>query len=212
MLLAAGVPGGAGQRHAPPPLSPSVHLCLCLSLAHPLAPKTFEAHLQHLETRPAHPPRAGSPPLECFVRCEVPGPVVPALLSSLRRVAEDVRAAGESKGEAALCPTGGPRPGDGKPQGPGHSRGPVPASPGSAASCSAVWAWVTSSPHLHRWSGRLRPRAPPGVPSTHSCPSASHPPPRGPPKSSGSRGKCPSWTSATTSSPSLTLTWTWITR
>uniref|UniRef100_A0A8C2Y401 Biopterin-dependent aromatic amino acid hydroxylase family profile domain-containing protein n=1 Tax=Capra hircus TaxID=9925 RepID=A0A8C2Y401_CAPHI len=59
--------------------------------------ETFEAHLQHLETRPAHPPRAGSPPLECFVRCEVPGPVVPALLSSLRRVAEDVRAAGESK-------------------------------------------------------------------------------------------------------------------
>lgn len=84
-------------------------ICVCLSLAHPLAPKTFEAHLQHLETRPAHPPKAGSPPLECFVRCEVPGPVVPALLSSLRRVAEDVRAAGESKGEAALRPTGGPR-------------------------------------------------------------------------------------------------------
>ena len=60
-------------------------------------------------TRPAQPPRAGSPPLECFVRCEVPGPVVPALLSALRRVAEDVRAAGESKGEAALGPPVGPR-------------------------------------------------------------------------------------------------------
>uniref|UniRef100_A0A4W2BL01 Tyrosine 3-monooxygenase n=1 Tax=Bos indicus x Bos taurus TaxID=30522 RepID=A0A4W2BL01_BOBOX len=59
--------------------------------------ETFEAHLHHLETRPAQPLRAGSPPLECFVRCEVPGPVVPALLSALRRVAEDVRAAGESK-------------------------------------------------------------------------------------------------------------------
>lgn len=46
--------------------------------------------------------------MECFVRCEVPGPAVPALLSALRRVAEDVRAAGESKGEAALGPeTGG---------------------------------------------------------------------------------------------------------
>ncbi|MXQ90487.1 hypothetical protein E5288_WYG015978 [Bos mutus] len=70
--------------------------------------ETFEAHLHHLETRPAQPLRAGSPPLECFVRCEVPGPVVPALLSALRRVAEDVRAAGESKGEAALGPTVGP--------------------------------------------------------------------------------------------------------
>ncbi|KAI4530260.1 hypothetical protein MG293_020116 [Ovis ammon polii] len=68
--------------------------------------ETFEAHLQHLETRPAHPPRAGSPPLECFVRCEVPGPVVPALLSSLRRVAEDVRAAGESKDGAGGCGRG----------------------------------------------------------------------------------------------------------
>uniref|UniRef100_A0A8C6ECJ7 Tyrosine hydroxylase n=1 Tax=Moschus moschiferus TaxID=68415 RepID=A0A8C6ECJ7_MOSMO len=59
--------------------------------------ETFEAHVYHLETRPAQPPRAGSPALECFVRCEVPSPVVPALLSALRRVAEDVRAAGESK-------------------------------------------------------------------------------------------------------------------
>lgn len=31
-------------------------------------------------------------------------------------------------------------------------------------------------------------------------------------KSSGSQGKFPSWTSATTWSPSLTLTWTWVTR
>ncbi|XP_043779501.1 tyrosine 3-monooxygenase [Cervus elaphus] len=59
--------------------------------------ETFEAHVHHLETRPARPPRAGSPAMECFVRCEVPGPAVPALLSALRRVAEDVRAAGESK-------------------------------------------------------------------------------------------------------------------
>ena len=90
----------AGQGcNTRPLLRLHLSICLCLSLSHPLAPKTFEAHLHHLETRPAQPPRAGSPPLECFVRCEVPGPVVPALLSALRRVAEDVRAAGESKGK-----------------------------------------------------------------------------------------------------------------
>jgi len=100
----------AGQGcNTRPLLRLHLSICLCLSLSHPLAPKTFEAHLHHLETRPAQPLRAGSPPLECFVRCEVPGPVVPALLSALRRVAEDVRAAGESKGEAALGPAVGPR-------------------------------------------------------------------------------------------------------
>ncbi|KAF6106667.1 tyrosine hydroxylase [Phyllostomus discolor] len=59
--------------------------------------ETFEAQILHLETRPAPRPRAGGPPLEYFVRCEVPGADLPALLSSVRRVAEDVRGAGESK-------------------------------------------------------------------------------------------------------------------
>ncbi|XP_053514502.1 tyrosine 3-monooxygenase isoform X2 [Artibeus jamaicensis] len=59
--------------------------------------ETFEAQILHLETRPALRPRAGVPHLEYFTRCEVPSADLPALLSSLRRVAEDVRGAGESK-------------------------------------------------------------------------------------------------------------------
>ncbi|XP_073739402.1 tyrosine 3-monooxygenase isoform X3 [Callorhinus ursinus] len=59
--------------------------------------ETFEAQIHHLETRPAQKPRAGGPHLEYFVRCEVPSADLPALLSSVRRVAEDVRGAGESK-------------------------------------------------------------------------------------------------------------------
>nr|XP_035930629.1 tyrosine 3-monooxygenase isoform X2 [Halichoerus grypus] len=59
--------------------------------------ETFEAQIHHLETRPAQKPRAGGPHLEYFVRCEVPSADLPALLSSVRRVAEDVRGAGENK-------------------------------------------------------------------------------------------------------------------
>ncbi|KAB1251313.1 Tyrosine 3-monooxygenase [Camelus dromedarius] len=62
--------------------------------------ETFEAQIHHLETRPAQKPRAGGPQLEYFVRCEVPSTALPALLSSVRRVAEDVRGVGENKGEA----------------------------------------------------------------------------------------------------------------
>ncbi|EQB78424.1 tyrosine hydroxylase [Camelus ferus] len=58
---------------------------------------TFEAQIHHLETRPAQKPRAGGPQLEYFVRCEVPSTALPALLSSVRRVAEDVRGVGENK-------------------------------------------------------------------------------------------------------------------
>ncbi|KAB1251312.1 Tyrosine 3-monooxygenase [Camelus dromedarius] len=59
--------------------------------------ETFEAQIHHLETRPAQKPRAGGPQLEYFVRCEVPSTALPALLSSVRRVAEDVRGVGENK-------------------------------------------------------------------------------------------------------------------
>ncbi|XP_032496431.1 tyrosine 3-monooxygenase isoform X2 [Phocoena sinus] len=59
--------------------------------------ETFEAQIYHLETRPAQKPQAGGPHLEYFVRCEVPSAALPTLLSSLRRVAEDVRGAGENK-------------------------------------------------------------------------------------------------------------------
>ncbi|KAI5278594.1 Tyrosine 3-Monooxygenase [Manis pentadactyla] len=57
----------------------------------------FEAQILHLETRPAQRPREGGPHLEYFVRCELPSANLPALLGSVRQVAEDVRSAGENK-------------------------------------------------------------------------------------------------------------------
>lgn len=54
-------------------------ICVCLSLAHPLAPRHFEA----LSTwRPGRPTRRGADARPWVPCCEVPGPVVPALLSS----------------------------------------------------------------------------------------------------------------------------------
>lgn len=76
-----------------PQLSPSFSLFLLL------LPKTFEAKIHHLETRPAQRPLAGSPHLEYFVRFEVPSGDLAALLSSVRRVSDDVRSAREDKGE-----------------------------------------------------------------------------------------------------------------
>ncbi|ELK13209.1 Tyrosine 3-monooxygenase [Pteropus alecto] len=52
--------------------------------------EVFEAQIHHLETRPPRRPRAGGPQLECFVRCAVPSATLPALISSVRRVAEDM--------------------------------------------------------------------------------------------------------------------------
>lgn len=76
----------------------SSHLSLS-SLFLLLFPKTFEAKIHHLETRPAQRPLAGSPHLEYFVRFEVPSGDLAALLSSVRRVSDDVRSAREDKGE-----------------------------------------------------------------------------------------------------------------
>ncbi|XP_027800427.2 tyrosine 3-monooxygenase isoform X1 [Marmota flaviventris] len=59
--------------------------------------ETFEAKIHHLETRPAQRPQAESPHLEYFVRFEVPSGDLAALLSSVRRVSDDVRSAGEDK-------------------------------------------------------------------------------------------------------------------
>ncbi|XP_039696284.1 tyrosine 3-monooxygenase [Pteropus medius] len=59
--------------------------------------EAFEAQIHHLETRPPRRPQAGGPQLECFIRCEVPSATLPALISSVRRVAEDVRGAGENR-------------------------------------------------------------------------------------------------------------------
>ncbi|XP_012876437.1 PREDICTED: tyrosine 3-monooxygenase isoform X2 [Dipodomys ordii] len=59
--------------------------------------ETFEAKIHHLETRPAPRPREGGPHLEYLVRLEVPSGDLAALLSSLRRVAEDLHSAKEDK-------------------------------------------------------------------------------------------------------------------
>ncbi|KAM9220515.1 tyrosine 3-monooxygenase [Dugong dugon] len=59
--------------------------------------ETFEAKIHHLETRPAARPRGGGPHLEYFVRCEVPSADLATLLSSVRRVSEDLRGAKEDK-------------------------------------------------------------------------------------------------------------------
>ncbi|XP_060033265.1 tyrosine 3-monooxygenase [Erinaceus europaeus] len=59
--------------------------------------ETFEARIQHLETRPAQRAGPGGAHLEYFVRCEVPCASLAALLSALRRVAQDVRGAREPK-------------------------------------------------------------------------------------------------------------------
>ncbi|XP_007947470.1 tyrosine 3-monooxygenase [Orycteropus afer afer] len=59
--------------------------------------ETFEAKIHHLETRPAARPQGGGPHLEYFVRFEVPRTDLASLLSSLRRVSEDLRGAKEDK-------------------------------------------------------------------------------------------------------------------
>ncbi|XP_006893431.1 PREDICTED: tyrosine 3-monooxygenase [Elephantulus edwardii] len=59
--------------------------------------ETFEARIQHLETRPAAEPRGRDPHLEYLIRCEVPRADLAALLSSVRRVSEDLRGVKEDK-------------------------------------------------------------------------------------------------------------------
>lgn len=93
---------------------PSVSIAPSPSLFLLLLPKTFEAKIHHLETRPAQRPLAGSPHLEYFVRFEVPSGDLAALLSSVRRVSDDVRSAREDKGEdGCLCNPETLRPGAG---------------------------------------------------------------------------------------------------
>ncbi|KPP58397.1 hypothetical protein Z043_123781, partial [Scleropages formosus] len=57
--------------------------------------ETFEAKIHHLETRPSRKPKESLEELEYFVRCEVPLSDVRTLISSMKRVAEDVRTARE---------------------------------------------------------------------------------------------------------------------
>lgn len=59
--------------------------------------QTFEAKMHHLETRLGLKPKDGLQDLEYFVRCEVHLSDVNTLVSSLRRIADDVRTTGEVK-------------------------------------------------------------------------------------------------------------------
>ncbi|KAK2834343.1 hypothetical protein Q7C36_015044 [Tachysurus vachellii] len=59
--------------------------------------ETFEAKMHHLETRMSRNPKDGPQDLDYFVRCEVNLSDVNTLVSSLRRVADDVRTTKEMK-------------------------------------------------------------------------------------------------------------------
>lgn len=59
--------------------------------------KTFEAKIHHLETRLSRKSREGTAELEYFVRCEVHSSDLNTFISSIKRVAEDVRTTKEDK-------------------------------------------------------------------------------------------------------------------
>lgn len=59
--------------------------------------QTFEAKLHHLETRVSRKPKDGLQDLEYLVRCEVHLSDVNTLVSSLKRIADDVRTTQEVK-------------------------------------------------------------------------------------------------------------------
>nr|XP_034979598.1 tyrosine 3-monooxygenase isoform X2 [Zootoca vivipara] len=59
--------------------------------------ETFEAKIHHLETRHSKKLREGSADLEYFVRCELHSSDLSTLISSLKRVSEDVRSTKEDK-------------------------------------------------------------------------------------------------------------------
>ncbi|KAL2093524.1 hypothetical protein ACEWY4_010836 [Coilia grayii] len=59
--------------------------------------ETFEAKIHHLESRPSRKPRDGLEDLEYFVQCEVHLSDVSTLVSSIKRLAEDVRTTKEVK-------------------------------------------------------------------------------------------------------------------
>lgn len=60
--------------------------------------QTFEAKIHHLESRPSRKPRESLEELQYFVRCEVHLSDVGTLISSMKRVAEDVRTTKEVRG------------------------------------------------------------------------------------------------------------------
>uniref|UniRef100_A0A8B9BM02 Tyrosine 3-monooxygenase n=2 Tax=Anser TaxID=8842 RepID=A0A8B9BM02_9AVES len=59
--------------------------------------ETFEAKIHHLETRLSRKPREGTAELEYFVRCEVHSSDLNTFISSIKRVADDVRTTKEDK-------------------------------------------------------------------------------------------------------------------
>lgn len=62
-----------------------------------MSQKTFEAKIHHLETRLSRKLREGTAELEYFVRFEVHSSDLNTFISSIKRVAEDVRTTKEDK-------------------------------------------------------------------------------------------------------------------
>lgn len=71
--------------------------CLMFLFSFSMFQKTFEAKIHHLETRLSRKPREGTAELEYFVRCEVHSSDLNTFISSIKRVAEDVRTTKEDK-------------------------------------------------------------------------------------------------------------------
>uniref|UniRef100_A0A8C4RJH2 Tyrosine 3-monooxygenase n=1 Tax=Erpetoichthys calabaricus TaxID=27687 RepID=A0A8C4RJH2_ERPCA len=59
--------------------------------------ETFEAKIHHLETRPSRKPKDTLEDLEYFIRCEVHLSDLSTLISSMKRISEDVRTTKEEK-------------------------------------------------------------------------------------------------------------------
>ena len=72
----------------------------------PLSVQTFEAKIHHLETRQSgKATRDQQEALEYFVRCELHRSDVGTLISSIKRIAEDVRTTKEVKGKVGTSTT-----------------------------------------------------------------------------------------------------------
>lgn len=61
--------------------------------------QVFETQIHHFETRQAKKPKNSADHLDIFVECEVHSADVSILVTSLKRVAEDVKTSREDKGK-----------------------------------------------------------------------------------------------------------------
>lgn len=62
----------------------------------------FETQIHHFETRQAKKPKNSADDLDIFVECEVHSADVAVIITSLRRVAEDVKTSREEEGKKSM--------------------------------------------------------------------------------------------------------------